>query len=304
MPSALLTGASGFVGPYLARHLVSLGYDVWGASLSGQASGDYRAVALDVRDASRVEGIVKELAPDEIYHLAGITRPALGGVDEFYEVNFRGTLHVLDAAKLIGARVLVVSSAYVYGTHDKPLTEEAVLRPINPYGVSKAAADLAAIPYALEGLRVVRVRPFNHTGPGQSPDFVLPTLVTQLARIEAGNALAALELGNLDTVRDFTDVRDVVRAYPRLLQGGENGEVYNLASGRGVSVRELADQVMALSRVPVRLEVAPDRVRSTDIPFLVGDASKLRRATGWEARYTLEETLKDMLEFERKQPIG
>lgn len=299
MSSALITGASGFVGPYLARHLASLGYEVWGGSISGDTAADYRAVALDVRDAPQVEEVIKELAPDEIYHLAGITRPALGIVDQFYEVNLRGTLHVLNAAKLVGARVLVVSSAYVYGAHDESLAETAMLRPVNPYGVSKAAADLAAIPYALEGLRVVRVRPFNHTGPGQSPDFVLPTLVSQLARIERGDATPVLKLGNLDTVRDFTDVRDVVQAYPRLLREGESGEVYNLASGQGVSVRDLADRVMALSRVPIRLEVAPDRVRKTDIPLLVGDASRLHQATGWEARTTLDETLKDMLEFER-----
>ena len=301
MPKALLTGSSGFVGPYLARHLKTRGYEVWGGSLSKRASDDYQAVFLDVTQAAQVEQVIGETAPDEIYHLAGITRPALDSVRAFYDVNLYGTLNVLGAAQKVQASVLVVSSAYVYGRHDEVLTEETQLRPVNPYGSSKAAGDLAAIGYALDGLQVVRVRPFNHSGPGQSPDFLLPTLVSQLARIEAGQAPPVLKLGNLNTVRDFSDVRDVVRAYPLLLEHGQNGEVYNLASGVGTSVRELAEQVMSLSKVPVQLETEPSRVRSTDIPFLVGDASKTRDATGWTLDYTLEKTLQDMLEFEREK---
>ena len=301
MPKALLTGSSGFVGPFLARHLTGLGYKVWGGSLSERASDDYQPVFLDVTQAEGVARVVNRLAPDEIYHLAGVTRPALGSVREFYDVNMYGTLNVLEAAKMVGARVLVVSSAYVYGRHDEVLTEEAPLKPVNAYGASKAAGDLAAIGYALDGLRVVRVRPFNHSGPGQSPDFVLPTLVKQLARVEAGRIPPVLKLGNLDTVRDFSDVRDVVRAYPLLLERGQTGEVYNLASGAGASVRELAERVMGLAKVAVRLEVEPSRVRSTDIPFLVGDASRLREATSWEPSYTLERTLQDMLAFERER---
>ncbi len=301
MPKALVTGSSGFVGPYLARHLTRLGYEVWGGSLSERASADCRPIFLDVTQAEGVEQVVRDLAPDEIYHLAGITRPALGSVREFYDVNLYGTLNVLEAAKAVEARVLVVSSAYVYGRHDGILTEEAPLRPANAYGSSKAAGDLSAIGYALDGLQVVRARPFNHSGPGQSPDFVLPTLVKQLARVEAGHTPPVLKLGNLDAFRDFSDVRDVVRAYPLLLGHGQNGEVYNLASGVGTSVRELAERVMRLSKVPVRLEVEPSRVRGADIPFLVGDASRLREATRWEPSYTLERTLRDMLAFERER---
>ena len=301
MPKALITGSSGFVGPYLARHLKTLGYEVWGGSPSKRAADDYQAVFLDVTQSEQVEQVVRKLAPNEIYHLAGVTRPALNSIREFYDVNLYGTLNVLGAAQKVQASVLVVSSAYVYGRHDEVLTEKAQLRPVNAYGTSKAASDLAAISYALDGLRVVRVRPFNHSGPGQSPDFVLPTLVKQLARIEAGQTPPVLKLGNLDTVRDFSDVRDVVRTYPLLLEQGRNGEVYNLASGVGTSVRELAEQVMSLSKVRVTLEVEPSRVRSTDIPFLVGDASKARDAIGWVPDYTLEKTLQDMLEFEREK---
>lgn len=296
---ALITGAGGFVGPYLARHLTELGAEVWGGGLSSAAAEDYRAVTLDVTDAAQVARVLDEVQPTEVYHLAGVTRPASGDTAAFYAVNLHGTLNVLGAAQKTGAAVLVVGSAYVYGAQAGALSERAELRPVNPYGASKAAADLAALPYALSGNRVVRVRPFNHVGPGQSPDFLLPTLVQQLAGIEAGRLEPTLKLGNLDSVRDFTDVRDIVRAYPQLLRGGENGVVYNLASGRGVSVRELAEMVLSRARRAVQLETEPARVRATDIPELVGDASKAREAVGWRPDIPLETTLDEMLAFER-----
>jgi len=296
---ALITGAGGFVGPYLARHLADLGATVWGGGLSGDAAEDYRAVTLDVTDAAQAARVLDEVRPTEVYHLAGITRPASGDTAAFYAVNLHGTLNVLEAAQGVGAAVLVVGSAYVYGAQAGALNERAELRPVNPYGASKAAADLAALPYALAGNRVVRVRPFNHVGPGQSPDFLLPTLVQQLAGIEAGELEPTLKLGNLDSVRDFTDVRDIVRAYPQLLREGENGAVYNLASGRGVSVRELAELVLARAQRGVQLETEPARVRATDIPELVGDASKAREAVGWTPEIPLETTLDEMLAFER-----
>ena len=308
---ALITGAGGFVGPYLARHLGTLGAAVWGSSFSGDAAGkhiaddhakehvkDYRTVKLDVTDRAEVLRVVREVEPTEVYHLAGVTRPASGDTAAFYAVNLHGTLNVLDAAQAVGAAVLVVGSAYVYGAQTGPLDEHAELRPVNPYGASKAAADLAALPYALTGNRVVRVRPFNHAGPGQSPDFLLPTLVQQLALIEADEAEPVLKLGNLESIRDFTDVRDVVRAYPTLLREGKNGAVYNLASGRGVSVRELAEMVLARARRVVRLEAEPSRARATDIPELVGDARKAG-ALGWAPEIPLETTLDEMLAYER-----
>jgi GDP-4-dehydro-6-deoxy-D-mannose reductase len=296
---ALITGAGGFVGPYLARYLAELGAEVWGGGLSGDAAEDYRAVTLDVTDSAQVARVMRDVQPGEVYHLAGITRPASGDTAAFYAVNLHGTLNVLDAAQETGAAALVVGSAYVYGAQAGPLNEHAELKPVNHYGASKAAADLAALPYALAGNRVVRVRPFNHVGPGQSPDFLLPTLVQQLAKIEARRLEPVLKLGNLGSVRDFTDVRDIVRAYPKLLRAGENGAVYNLASGRGVSVRELADIVLARAQREVKLETEQARIRATDIPDLVGDAAKAREAVGWTPEIPLETTLDEMLAFER-----
>jgi GDP-4-dehydro-6-deoxy-D-mannose reductase len=296
---ALITGAGGFVGPYLARHLQGLGYEVWGGVLRESTSSDFKSVTLDVRDAAQVREVIGALNPDEVYHLAGVTRPAGGDTAAFYAVNLCGTLNVLEAARAVHAAVLVVGSAYVYGAQRGPLTEHAPLQPVNHYGASKASAELAALPYALSGMRVVRVRPFNHVGPGQSPDFLLPTLVQQLARIEAGRAEPVIKLGNLDAVRDFTDVRDIVRAYPKLLREGDNGGVYNLASGRGVSVRELAELVLKRAKVEVGLATEAARVRATDIPELIGDATRAREAVGWTPTIPLDATLDAMLAFER-----
>lgn len=295
----LITGGGGFVGGYLRAHLETLGDRVWSGGLSASPEKNDGRVKLDVRDDAAVRAVFRELQPREVYHLAGVTRPAQGQLTDFYEVNVRGTFNVLEAAAEVGAAVLVVSSAYVYGAQTGLLGESAPLSPVNHYGASKAAAEFAAFPCALTGGRVVRVRPFNHVGPGQSPDFLLPTLVQQLARIEAGRAEPVLKLGNLSSVRDFTDVRDIVKAYPKLLREGENGEVYNLASGRGVSVQELVDEVLARAQCEVRLEVEPARVRKTDIPELVGNAGKAHAAIGWTPEIPLDRTLDEMLAYER-----
>lgn len=298
----LITGGGGFVGGYLRAHLEALGEHVWtGVFHDGVYNGAPGAgrVKLDVRGGAAVHAVFRDLRPREVYHLAGVTRPAQGKLADFYDVNFRGALNVLEAAAEVGAAVLVVSSAYVYGAQSGALAETTPPNPVNHYGASKIAAEFASLPYARSGGRVVRVRPFNHVGPGQSPDFLLPSLVQQLARIEAGQLEPTLKLGNLSSVRDFTDVRDVVRAYPKLLREGENGEVYNLASGRGVSVRELVDTVLSRVQQDVRLEVEPARLRNTDIPELVGNADKAQAAIGWRPTISLETTIDEMLAFER-----
>ena len=298
----LITGGGGFVGGYLKAHLEGLGERVWTGVLQG-SPGDEQHIKFDVRDGAAVHSVFRNLRPREVYHLAGITRPALGNLTDFYEVNLQGTLNVLEAAAEIGAAVLVVSSAYVYGAQTGVLAETTPPNPINHYGASKLAAEFASFPYALAGERIVRVRPFNHVGPGQSPDFLLPTLVQQLARIEAGQSEPSLKLGNLSSVRDFTDVRDVVQAYPKLLREGKSGEVYNLASGRGVSVGELVELVLARAQREVELVNEPARTRKTDIPELVGNADKARTAVGWQPTIALETTLDEMLAYERAKYV-
>lgn len=305
MPRALVTGASGFAGAYLVRYLLGLGYEVVGGVHGSDADlpNDCCRLDLDVTDQEAVQRAVAETRPDEIYHLAGLTRPATKAVAAFYRVNFEGAVNLLEAVSEHApeAGVLLVGSAYAYGRVDHPITETELLEPLNHYGVSKASADMLGLSYALEGLRVVRMRPFNHSGPGQSPDFVLPTLVRQFADIEAGRRESVVNLGNLDSVRDFSDVRDVVRGYNLALREGRPGEAYNLGSGRGVSVRGLFELVSREAGLEVRLNVESSRLRATDIPLLVADARKAREEFGWQTEIPLERTIQDMLEADRER---
>lgn len=242
--------------------------------------------------------VIAEVRPDEIHHLAGVTRPASGAVDEFYRVNFGGALNLLEAAREHApeAAVLLVGSAYAYGRVDRPITEAEPLEPVNHYGSSKASADLLGRGYAVGGLRVVRARPFNHSGPGQPPDFLLPTLIRQFAEAAAGKREPLIHLGNLDSVRDLSDVRDIVRGYHLSLLRGRSGEAYNLGSGRGISVRELFDLVVEETGAEVELSVEPSRVRRADIPYLVADVDKAGRELGWKTETPLRQTIRDMMD--------
>lgn len=300
---ALITGASGFVGPYLARHLLECGYEVVaGTHGSGSLPEGCQRTSLDVTDRQNLRNVLAEFSPDEIYHLAGLTRPSGGVMEEFYRVNFHGALNLLESVRqeTPNAAVLLVGSAYAYGRVDSPIRETTPLSPVNHYGVSKAAADMLGYSYALEGLRVVRARPFNHSGPYQSPDFVLPSLVRQFAEIEAGKREPVIRLGNLEAVRDFSDVRDVVLGYRLALQEGHSGAAYNFGSGAGFSIRELYETVCRETGIEAKLETEEARVRAQDIPYLVADVDKAREELGWETRVSLEQTIQDMFEISQR----
>jgi GDP-4-dehydro-6-deoxy-D-mannose reductase len=289
---------------FLICHLLAEGHEVVGTvhHSSKELPEGCRPISLNITDRQAVRRTIAETSPDEIYHLAGVTRPASGAVEEFYEVNFSGALNLLEAVREEApeANVLLVGSAYAYGRVDHRITETNPLNPVNHYGVSKAAADMLGYSYAVGGLRVIRARPFNHSGPGQSRDFLLPTLIEQFAEIQGGRREQVIYLGNLGSVRDLSDVRDVVRAYRLILRDGRPGEAYNVGSGRGVSVRELFELVRREVRVEARLSVERSRVRATDIPYLVADVGKARRELGWEAKIPLEQTIKEMLETAQK----
>ena len=216
--------------------------------------------------------------------------------------NVLGIVHLLDAARRLSLRpaVLVVGSAEEYGPVGKeeiPIREEAPLRPASPYAVSKVAQGALALLYGpAGGMRVVTTRTFHHTGPGRGEAFAESSFARQLAEIEAGRRPPVLEVGNLEAVRDFTDVRDVVRAYWTLLDHGDPGGVYNVCSGRGVRIRELLERLVALARIPVEVRVDAARLRPADIPALVGDPSRLREATGWSPRIELGTTLRDLID--------
>src|SRR5450755_1665896 len=289
---AIVTGASGFVGGYLMAHLEAEGDD---------AAGLDRDDGLDITDRVGAQEIFTAHAPEVVYHLAARTHvgDSWGSAQHVVETNVVGTLNVLDAARAAGARrVLVIGSAEEYGLVDPahvPLTEDAPLRPFTPYGASKVGAAFLALQAFLgSGLETIRVRAFNHTGPGQPPRFLVPALAHRIAMTErsGGDHIA---VGNLDPVREVNDVRDIVRAYRMLVVSGTAGDVYNVCGGVGVAVREVAQRLLAQATRPMELVVDPALARPADVPVLVGDPSKLIAATGWQPRHTLDDTLADML---------
>jgi GDP-4-dehydro-6-deoxy-D-mannose reductase len=298
----LITGGTGFVGPYLAEHCRAEGDDVVTVDRSGPN-------ALDVTDRDATRDTVAHHGPEVVYHLAALSHVGDSWSDPaaVFRVNIDGTAHVLEAARATGVRrVVVVGSAEEYGRvepADLPLREDAQLRPTSPYGVSKIAASYLGLQSHLAyGLEVVRVRPFSHTGPGQTDRFLIPALAARIAAAErAGDD--EIRVGNLDPVRDVSDVRDVVRAYRLLAERGAAGEVYNVCTGTGVAVREIADRLIAGAGRPLRLTVDPELVRPVEVPRLVGDASRLRAATGWAPEIGLDTTLADVLDDARTRAV-
>jgi GDP-4-dehydro-6-deoxy-D-mannose reductase len=289
---ALVTGATGFVGPHLVDHLRSAGDEVVGLDEG----------IVEICDADAVSAWIGRHRPEVVYHLAGWAD--VGGSwaapQEAFRVNAEGTLNVLQAALAVECRrVLVVSSADVYGivaTDELPITEDHPLRPVSPYAVSKVASDYLGLQAWLgRHLEVVRVRAFNHLGPGQSDRFVAPAIASRIAANERDGG-DEIPVGNLAARRDVTDVRDVVRAYRLLIEAGEAGEAYNVCSGVDVEVAELADRLLAMATRPMRLVVDPSRHRPVDVPVLRGDSTKLQSATGWKPEISLDETLRDVLD--------
>jgi GDP-4-dehydro-6-deoxy-D-mannose reductase len=295
---AAVTGASGFVGRFLVTHLRAAGDEVTELA---------RASGFEVTDEESVRAAVAAAKPDVVYHLAARSHVGESWADPAgtFRVNVDGTRHVLRAAALAGtSRVLFVGSAEEYGSvtpAELPLTEESPLKPSTPYAESKVAADeLARHAFVDGGLETVRVRPFSHTGPGQSERFVVPALARRIVDAERGG-IDEIPVGSLDPVRDVLDVRDVVRAYRLLAVEGEPGEAYNVCSGVGVSIQTIADHLVAWAARPLRLRVDPELVRPVEVPRLVGDASKLRAATGWAPTIPLTQTLADVLAHAREQ---
>jgi GDP-4-dehydro-6-deoxy-D-mannose reductase len=252
---------------------------------------------------------VSEVQPDYILHLAAQSFVPSSFADPWdtLQNNIRAQLNLLEAVRRSEShvRVLVIGSNEEYGTprpDELPQTEESPLRPNNPYAVSKVAQDFMGLQYHLAyGLPVVRVRPFNHTGPGQTPRFVVPAFASQIARIEAGLQEPVMKVGNLEVSRDFTDVRDIVRAYHLAVTQGEPGEVYNLASGRAQSVRGLLDMLLSYSQVEIRVERDPELYRPVDVPVGYGTALKFHRLTGWKPEIPFAQTLQDVLAYWREQ---
>jgi GDP-4-dehydro-6-deoxy-D-mannose reductase len=288
---ALITGGKGFVGQWLAAHLKDRGDDV--------AVID---IETDVADGAAVRRVMADVVPDVVYHLAAMTHvgESWENPSQVLRVNVVGTAEILAAARDLPAspRVLVVSSAEVYGVvapEQLPLGEDTPTAPASPYAASKLAAEVVALQaWRGYGQPVLVVRPFNHIGPGQSPNFFVPALAKRIVEARRSGA-ASLRTGTLTTRRDFTDVRDVVTAYRLLIEKGAPGEVYNVCSGQDVAMSEVAAQLLELARTDLALETDPALVRPVDVPVLRGDASRLREATGWQPVIPLATTLADVL---------
>jgi GDP-4-dehydro-6-deoxy-D-mannose reductase len=291
---ALITGARGFVGRHLTEHLTSQGDEVIG---SDRTDG-----GPDLADLAGWEQLCRDVQPEAVYHLAGDAD--VGGSwnhpVETFRANAEGTLNLLLAARAAGVRrILNVGSAEVYGrvpAERLPITEDHPLEPLTPYAASKVAADYLGLQATLGyGLEVVRVRAFNHIGPGQSENFVAPAIALRIAQNEL-DGTNEVPVGNLSPQRDLTDVRDVVRAYRLLIESGEPGQAYNVCSGVAVAISDIGRQLLELATSPMRLVDDPARQRPVDLPILVGDNSKLTARTGWRPEIPISTTLKDLME--------
>lgn len=312
--SAVIFGAEGFIGGYLLAHLEGRGISTTAATLAPiprrqRISGVRYAQNCDVTDAARVDAVLRRARPDHIYHLAAISLPTISWKQPWktLEVNVRGTLNVLEAARHLGTepRIFVACSSAEYGHGHRPGTpteETAPLLPLHAYGVSKVAQDLLAYQYFVNyGVRTIRGRIFNTIGPGKTGE-VTSDIARQLVAIELGARPCVVRIGNMRPIRDFTDVRDMVRAIAAITERGRPGEVYNLASGREYSVRQVLQQLIGMSRKKATWKVERARLRPTDEAYIVGDARRLKAATNWTPEFELPQTLYDVMDAFRQSP--
>ncbi len=308
MRRILITGGTGFVGGHLIRHLKSSDVKliVVSASDATTQEPEVEYCKTDIRNGDDVDAVVREAKPDHIYHLAGVSsvpdsweNPRIA-----FDINVAGSYNVFEAAMSLPfpPRILNVSTSQVYAKSEGILSETSPLGPDNPYAASKAMAELLSVQYRKSpNGGVITARAFNHTGPGQTPGFVMPSIAKQLAEIEAGLRPPVLRVGNLNVKRDFTDVRDVVAAYSKLLDQGEIGEIYNVCSGRAVLLADVVRELQKNCRVHIEIEVDPARVRSSDVSQMLGDPGKINRTTRWKAQIPLESTLQALLSYWRTQ---
>jgi GDP-4-dehydro-6-deoxy-D-mannose reductase len=305
----LVTGATGFAGGHLLDCLDDRDTVVAWGRRGGRPVGAGHASTwqtVDLTDRDSVCAAITEIRPARIYHLAGAPNVAASWSDpvSHLAINALGTHHLLEAVRLASApcRVLVVSSGQIYHPSDEPIDEDAPVGPSNPYGLSKLAQDQLALRAARdEGFDVVVARPFNHIGPRQQPGFAVSSFARQIARIELGIDPPELRVGNLEARRDITDVRDVVRAYVRVMEAGRTGQSYNVCSGRSWRVRDLLHELLHLSSRTIAVEIDPARFRPNDVPIVQGDGSRIRAELQWTPTIRVEQTLHDTLEWWRSE---
>jgi len=297
---ALVTGADGFVGRWLSEHLEGAGDDVWQATGAHAEDGPRRR-AIDMRDDASVRDVLAWARPEAIYHLAAVSfgPDASGDIGHAIDVTVRGTALLLEGASRTSTppTVLIPSSSEVYGAPPEGgmIDETQPIAPVNPYGATKEAQEALGLAYhRSKRIPVAIARAFNHIGPGQRDIFVVPSFAAQLAEIAGGGKEPVVRVGNLAAARDFSDVRDVVRAYRLLVAGGHCGTPVNVASGRAVAVQQILETLIELSGQQVEVVVDPARLRPIDVPAISGDSGRLRSLTGWQPNYDLRHTLSDV----------
>ena len=305
--SILVTGAAGFAGGHLLNLLSSQGARViaWhrpGGAPPVELTG-VRWRAVDITDAAAVRQAIAADEPTAIYHCAGESHVARSNqqTTSTYEINVRGTHHLVDAVRRAGvrARLVVPSSAMVYASSGEALTEDQPLVPQGAYAVSKLAQEMTALRARDDGLKVAVARAFNHVGPRQDPFFAASGFARRIADIEAGKWEPEIAVGNLDARRDIHDVRDTVRAYQLILERGTDGRAYNVCSGRAIQIGELLDKLLAHARVPIKIRVDPARYRPNDVPLLLGNPARLTSELGWLPTISLDQTIEDVLAYWR-----
>jgi len=310
MSRVLVTGATGFVGRHLVRLLQESGHRVFGTCFPDHPDGEGGDfVHLNLCSEPDLAEFVRRAQPERIVHLAAVSnvRQSWEKRTETLQTNLLGTSNLFEAARCHapGCRLLFLSSSDVYGGlfgQEKYFKEEDPCQVVSPYAFTKVAGELLSRFYfQVEKLDIVLARPFPHTGPGQAANFVFSDWARQVALIERGERPPLMEVGNLAIRRDYSDVRDTVKAYALLLDKGRPGETYNVCSGKAVSLREVLDTLVKLSARPVDIRQDPSRLRKTDIPFLAGDGTKLRRETCWTPVIPFSRTLRDLLDYWREK---
>lgn len=302
----LITGGTGFVGPHLIRHLKpnASSIAVLASGIHPDADSVIAYHSIDIRDRELVRSVVHQFRPTSVYHLAGISSVGASWEDPrlTYEINVLGTYNIFEAAMSLPnpPKILNISTSQVYAPSREKLTERSLVGPDNPYAATKAMAELLVVQYRKMGAgRIVTARSFNHSGPGQTPSFFLSSITKQFAEMELGLRPTALTVGNLRVKRDFTDVRDVVRAYGLLLDRNKLGEIYNVCSGTSVCLMDIVEILQAKTRIKPVIESDRHISRSNDVGEICGDFRKLRDVTGWHPEIPLEQTIVDLLEYWR-----
>ena len=300
---ALITGASGFVGLHLKEELEKYDYKVYDTDRFGAS------IKMDLTDYAEVQNVLDKVRPDYIFHLAGIAFVPTSWQDPnlVFQVNLIGSLNLFNAIRTVGIdpMVQIAGSSEEYGLvlpEELPINENNPLRPLSPYAVSKIAMDMLAYQYFKSyGMKIVRTRAFNHEGYGRGEQYVTSSFCKQAVEIEKGLKLPIIYHGDLSSERDFTDVRDMVKAYRLAVEMGEPGEVYNIGSGKKYKISEVLNIVRSLCKVRFEDDIDPKRMRPSDLKTLLCDSSKFRKKTGWEPKYTLEQTLKECMKYWRER---